>query len=279
MNCIRFEFESLRKVPIPVVVLTSEGQAKSDGYWTVPVDETDPRSREELVDVRDFEIAGANHYAESYNPPYFHRIPGATSRLLVRRTVCDRLRNANRKLRDLGIELFLFDAYRPLAVQNHFFYHWMPQHLRELHPDRDPAWIEQESARYWAPGARTLAEASARPPPHSTGGAVDLGLRHIQTLRILEMGTLFDDVSERSHVDYYERSPSARALSLTDREAQANRRILFHAMVSEDFECHPREWWHYSYGDQRWAQARGARAIYGYAGVMFGDEFSENVSE
>src|SRR5690606_20431108 len=89
---------------------------------------------------------------------------------------------------------------------------------------------------------------------HSTGAAIDLTLREIRTKQFLFMGGIFDDPSELSHTDYFERPDAPTGASAT--EARRNRRLLYWAMINEGFASLPSEWWHYDYGDQLWAKNR-----------------------
>jgi D-alanyl-D-alanine dipeptidase len=79
------------------------------------------------------------------------------------------------------------------------------------------------------------------------------------------MGSIFDDASEISHLDYLENNISPH-LALTEGEARRNRRLLYWVMAEIGFAANPSEWWHYSYGDQMWARLAGtSSAKYGIA--------------
>ena len=75
-------------------------------------------------------LAGDNFYAGERNPPYWRRIDGATEKLLLRQTVLEKLGNVNARAGEAGLELYLFDAWRPRAVQAYFHDIWMPQELK-----------------------------------------------------------------------------------------------------------------------------------------------------
>jgi D-alanyl-D-alanine dipeptidase len=95
---------------------------------------------------------------------------------------------------------------------------------------------------------------------------VDLTLRR-RGGEPLWMGSLFDDVTALANRDRFE-TLSAENFSFSDREAQANRRLLHWLMVEEGFAGHPDEWWHFSWGDQMWAALTGAHAAhYGLAEI------------
>jgi D-alanyl-D-alanine dipeptidase len=158
------------------------------------------------------------------------------------------------------MELFLYDAYRPISVQNYFFRSWIPDYLCRENPEKGQAWARAETARYWTEASDEPSLLQVAPPPHSTGGAVDLTIRRIDGCP-REMGSMFDDITERSWPNYFEQRD---AVGFTEREAMFNRRLLFHLMTAEGFAHHPFEWWHFSYGDRAWGSVNTCQAFYGY---------------
>jgi D-alanyl-D-alanine dipeptidase len=97
----------------------------------------------------------------------------------LRRGVIERLLQAQASLRQERGDwrLAIFDAWRPLAVQRFMVRHAFVQECRRrgLHPDLTGAGqreVEELVGRFWAPPSVD----PATPPPHSTGGAVDLTL-------------------------------------------------------------------------------------------------------
>lgn len=227
------------------------------GYRDHAIDLADPRVDDPVAEMRDHGIAGANAY-HTPTAPYHARIDGSTPDLLLRRPLIDRLVGVNAQLAAYGLELWVFDAWRPIAVQNHFHNHWMPDHLRALHPDWDDVRIATETEKYWARGADGAIDPLS-PPPHATGAAVDLTIRYKAGAE-LYMGTIFDDVSEASNTDALEQEPAGLAFS--HREARANRRLLYWLMTEAGFVNNPTEWWHFSRGDQMWARISGVRAAH-----------------
>lgn len=213
-------------------------------------------SGEALDDARAAGIAGENAYYSVRTPPYYRRIEGAVPGLFLRRGVIEMLLAVNERLAGFGLELFLFDGWRPKAVQAYFHDVWMPQHLRAQNPALSGAALLAEVEKYWS--APSVDENS--PAPHETGGATDLTLRW-RGGEMLWMGSLFDDVTAIAHRDHFER---AGRLSFSDAEAQANRRLLHWVMAEQGFIGHPDEWWHFSFGDQLWARLGGFEAaLYG----------------
>lgn len=258
--------QSISSASPPPVVVAPEMRRAGLAYSGVPIDAKAHGAEAGLVDLIDYGVAGFNYYFSEANPPYHHRAPGAIPDLLVRRRVAEMLAAINAEIAVAGIELFVFDAYRPIAVQAYFHDVWVPSFLRARHPDKSDEWIRAETRKFWAPPAQE-AQLAVAPPPHSTGGAVDLTLRLIETKLPLEMGGAFDDVTERSHPDFYEDGCAGEGGTIT--EARQNRRLLRFLMSRHGFVGHPNEWWHYSFGDQMWAALSGRpAALYGYAGEM-----------
>jgi D-alanyl-D-alanine dipeptidase len=215
---------------------------------------------EEVVEARDAGLAGENFYASDCNPPYWHKVEGATDRLWLRRSVADRLGRVNGRAGEVGLELFLFDAWRPRAVQAYFHDIWMPRELQRRDPSLQGESLTEEVERYWA----APSDSESSPAPHATAGAVDLTLRW-KSGEQLWMGSLFDDVTALAHRDRFE-NLDPRNFSFSDQEARANRRLLHWLMMEEGFAAHPDEWWHFSWGDQMWAALVDAPAAhYGLA--------------
>ena len=217
---------------------------------------------EAVVDARAAGLKGENFYAGERNPPYWRRIEGATDKLWLRQSVAEKLARVNARALQAGLELFLFDAWRPKAVQAYFHDVWMPRELQRRNPALKGTALTEEVERYWA----APSEHADSPAPHATAAAVDLTLRW-KDGDPLWMGSLFDDVTELAHRDRFEQL-DAENFSFSDQEARANRRLLHWLMTEEGFAGHPDEWWHFSWGDQMWAALTGAPAAhYGLASI------------
>jgi len=100
------------------------------------------------------------------------------------------------------------------------------------------------------------------PPPHTTGGAVDLTLTwHGQALAL---GTAFDDFSPAAAADALERGTASDA-----EPDRSLRRLLAGVLAAQGFAGLAEEWWHVSWGDQHWAACTGAtHARYGPTAPM-----------
>jgi D-alanyl-D-alanine dipeptidase len=147
----------------------------------------------------------------------------------------------------------VFDGFRPLAVQQ-----WLWDDYSAQIRSKNPGFTDDEvgaAVRQFVafPQADPLA-----PPPHRTGGAVDVYLIQTSTGKILPMGTEADEIAPASCTRWFEEHPQDPFTT--------NRRLLFHAMTGAGFTNYLGEWWHFDYGNQRWANVSGASAaVYGAA--------------
>ena len=131
-----------------------------------------------------------------------------------------------------GYRLRVGDAYRSPDKQARLFRIALCV-SRLFHPFRSRAYVHAAANKYVA-ATDTLA-----PPPHTTGGAVDVGLLTPDGKRA-DMGPF---TLAATHADYAHLAPLAHL----------HREILFRAMEHAGFSNYPEEWWHWSYGDSGWA--------------------------
>ena len=244
----------------PIGDLAAARAARQDYRTHIPIARGNALFAQPVVEARALGLAGENFYAGDRNPPYWRRADGATERLWLRTGVADRLVRVNARAGQAGLELFLFDAWRPRSVQAYFHDVWMPGEIARRDPSLGGAALLREVERYWS----APTDDADSPAPHATAAAVDLSLRW-KGGQMLWMGSLFDDVTALAHRDRFE-ALDADHFSFSDLEAQANRRLLHWLMIEEGFAGHPDEWWHFSWGDQMWAALTGAPAAhYGLA--------------
>jgi D-alanyl-D-alanine dipeptidase len=233
------------------------------GYRDIPIDVDGAANKEPIVRADAFGIAGENFYASTRNPPYYHAVPGAIDVIAMREGAAKRLRDVNAKLAPADLDLWVFDAWRPQAVQIYFHDQWLPNELKRRDPSLTGDALLAQVETYWAaPSAGDDA-----PSPHSTGGAIDLTIRW-RGGDPLWMGSLFDDASEIAHTAHFEGVATDAAFSFSAEEARANRRLLYWLMREAGYASNPNEWWHFSYGDQMWAQLTGAPAAL-YSGADY----------
>lgn len=227
------------------MALTSESPpipplAPTHGWREVPIEPVD----EPLVPV-------ASIGRRVHDDPRYHAqgLPGAYPKGWIREGVAARLEAAAAALPD-GVSLVVWDAYRAIETQAALFHAYLDE-LTMVHPDWPADALEEAASRYVTPPSRAL----AAPPPHLTGGAVDLTLGDGDG-RPLDLGTSFDAFVAEA---------GARALEDVPGAPRERRRLLYRAMAAQGFTAYLEEWWHYDHGDQFWGLATGSAARYAAA--------------
>jgi zinc D-Ala-D-Ala dipeptidase len=192
---------------------------------------------------------------------------GDKSPYYLRQAVLQRLLQAQRSLQNSRPDwrIQIFDAYRPLAVQQYMVDYTFAQTVAaqglmpEQLTDAQRQAILEQVYEFWA----VPSHHPATPPPHSTGAAVDVTLVDANG-SIVDMGSAIDELSPRSYPDYF-------AESQADPCFHQHRQLLRQSMLAAGFRQHPREWWHFSFGDQLWAwlcyPAEGAAPVARYGAV------------
>lgn len=238
-------------------------------FRNFPINFSHDLANEGYIDFKEAGLSGDNHYFNLNNSPYYHSIDGAINKLFLRKSVVEKLININNRLEKKGLELYFYDCYRPIKVQQFLYNNWLPQYLKRVKPHFSDEELSKERDNYSAkpPISEDQIDRNS-PPPHTTGGAMDVTLRFINTKNLLFMGTIYDDTTKFAHTDYFESRFSKRILTLSEEEALKNRRILFHSMKEEGIENYPFEWWHYSWGDQMWAMLSGNKEAF-YSNLIF----------
>lgn len=190
-------------------------------------------------------------------PMYFQqKIPGALPECFVRENLANKIEQAS-KLLPKGLIFVVWDAWRPFAVQKALFNAFKDRIKVENPSINEEDLIKQTSVYVSLPSQDLL-----RPSPHNTGGAIDLSIAK-EDDGVLEMGTDFDDFTERASTAYYElqRNQKKSDHSIIIRE---NRRLLYTIMTSVGFTNYPEEWWHFDFGNQFWASlSKQPYAVYG----------------
>lgn len=187
------------------------------------------------------------HPYQALGAPYG---PGVTP-FALRSGVLQALRLAQQHLQSIrpGWRFKVFDAYRPIAVQQFMVDHTFAELVARSGLDAETLSPQQRQSilmqvyQFWSPPSRDPADA----PPHSTGSAIDVTLVS-ETDRDVDFGSPVDEVSVRSYPDRF-----ADATSLAEQEFHRHRLLLRQSMLAAGFAPHPREWWHFSLGDRLWA--------------------------
>lgn len=177
-------------------------------------------------------LAGAIRVHPVYSWLGFQHCPAV---MQLRAGVAERLRRASKRL-PVDFEIVVIDGHRTRPFQSELLTYYQTRvegSLREFVAD---------------PSSKTLV------PPHITGGAADLTLSWRGA--VLGLGTDFDSFMPESAPAAFEQRANGPARDLL--------RLLASVLLAEDMAVNDSEWWHWSYGDQHWANQTGASAaLYG----------------
>lgn len=180
-------------------------------------------------------------------------LPGSSPSIMCRRTVFEMISKAEELLPE-GYKFSIYDAYRPIAVQQALWDHYRAQKVEEF-PDATPEEIDYMMQFCVALPSYDI----LLPSLHNTGGAVDLTIVGPDG-REVDMGCGFDEFSDRAWTAYYEPGEAGDGVNETARD---NRRMLYVVMTEVGFTNLPSEWWHFDYGDEKWGLYTGNAPIYG----------------
>ncbi len=135
-----------------------------------------------------------------------------SDRCFLRRSVAEKLRDAQKDFNRLGYGLKVYDGYRPLSVQKKMW---------EIYPHE--GYVANP-----AKGSR-----------HNRGAAVDCSLVTLKDKKDLLMPSNYDEFSDRAH----------RNFTGGPQEAIHNRELLERIMIKHGFVGLPTEWWHFDSRD------------------------------
>lgn len=159
------------------------------------------------LDFKQEAIINRMAYADTAN--FMHQKLYPCAECWLRPEVHDALLKALEIAKKKGLQLVIYDCYRPYPLQFKMF---------EI--VNDPRYVAK-------PGKGSN---------HNRGAAVDISLADAEG-NLLDMGSGFDEFTERSHYN-------ASAIS---KEAKRNRRLLKKIMTEAGFSPYPHEWWHFDY--------------------------------
>ena len=204
----------LRMRAVIVVALLNFGSATRAQE---PPKETGTFRKPDLVELikLDRTIKLDIRYATSNN--FLGRPVYKEARAFLQRPAAEALVRANKALRKNGYGLIIHDGYRPWSVTK-IFWDATPEDKKQFVADP-------------AQGSR-----------HNRGCAVDLSLFDLKIGKEVVMPSGYDEMTERSHINYT--GGTAEATRLRD--------MLRVGMEAEGFAVYEPEWWHYDYKD--WKQ-------------------------
>lgn len=209
-------------------------------YEEVPVEE----NNDPLVDLSDYPFI--------LEPFYFRQGLAKTEKLYTRKAIAEKLLSIQEDILK-GYKFKIWDPWRPREVQAAIYWKYWNDMKRE-----NPSW-DEEKLKHEVGIFVTAPETPGRIPPHTTGGSIDLTLVFSDAGTELDMGTVFDHFGPEAGLFYFEYPDR-------DSRVRANRRLLRDSMVDAGFSVDPDEWWHFDYGNQKWAIETGReKAFYGEA--------------
>lgn len=170
----------------------------------------DPKRLLELVRL-DPAIKLDMRYATSNN--FTGRVLYDAARAFLAAPAAQAVARASKSAQADGFGLTIYDAYRPWRITKKLW-------------DATPVGPKKEYVANPKRGSK-----------HNRGCAVDLTLHDLQTGKLVEMPTEFDDFSEKAHRDYM--NASAAAIS--------NRARLARFLEAEGFVGLTNEWWHFDF--------------------------------
>ncbi len=153
-------------------------------------------------------------YADTSNFMHRRMYPAHTNKTFLRALPAKALSTVAEDLKQKGYGVKVWDAYRPYSVTEDF-------------------WELVKDERYAANPAKGSG--------HNRGLAIDLTLYNLSDGKELNMGTGFDDFSEKAHAENKDHSE----------EILRNRKILKDAMVNAGFKQLTTEWWHFYWPNDR----------------------------
>lgn len=183
--------------------------------------------------------------------PYYYqqRLPGSVNQCYLRDGVIKKLLSVVNQLPS-DCYLVIWDGWRSYETQS-FLYEITKGYFEKRYST--PEKVLEELGRFVSVPSKD----PINPSPHYTGGAVDLTIANKEGL--LNMGTEFDEFIEEAYSDYYEKKEK---LSEEEVLIRNNRRMLRNAMEQAGFQYNPDEWWHYDYGNLRWAEGKKKDPLY-----------------
>ena len=209
-------------------------------YRTLPIEE----SGEKLIS-----LTGLSDRIKVFPFYYSVGIEGSINDCYVREGVAARLVLVAEKLPQ-GMFLLALDGYRPYEVQLSLYNTIRADFIAKGLTGEE---LEREVNTFVAYPSNNL----DAPEPHLSGGSIDLTIATEEGW--LDMGTEFDEFVDRAETDWYEKIENPSKEDIIRRD---NRRLLYNLMIEAGFANYEGEWWHYDYGNQRWAMMTGNTAIY-----------------
>ena len=208
-------------------------------FETVEISE----NHDPMVNLKDYPFVLA--------PMYFEWGLSDIPDLWIRKAIADKLMQIQREnLESQGRKFQIWDPWRSRIVQNNIY----QKFWNEL-STQNPDWNEEKLIKEVGTFV-TKADDPSRIPPHATGGSIDLTVIGADGSE-MDFGTVFDYFGPEAATNYFEHNNENNI-------ARDNRRWLHKIMIEAGFETDQDEWWHFDFGNQKWAIQLGkSKAFYG----------------
>ncbi|MGI4792277.1 MAG: M15 family metallopeptidase [Janthinobacterium lividum] len=174
----------------------------------------------------------------------------------LRETVANKVNQVQASLPE-GHTLAIGTGLRTLEMQRGIREH-LTKDTKEKHPEWNAATLARMLNRMVAPPD------DISPPPHTTGGALDVGIR----------GPNGEGLDFSSPLEGWAAAPTYN-FKISEL-ARSNRLMLIAAMEAAGLTNYVGEWWHWSYGDQGWALRVGSPVAY-YGAVEVEDAENQRI--
>ncbi|HKV70007.1 MAG TPA: M15 family metallopeptidase [Gemmatimonadales bacterium] len=192
-------------------------ELRAEALKATPPAEAGPFKASDLVEIvtldssirLDIRYAGTDNFLST---PLYEQ-----ARAFLQRPAAEALVRVSHALRTQGYGLLVHDAYRPWYITKIFW-------------DATPR-DKHDFVANPADGSR-----------HNRGCAVDLSLYRLSDGQLVDMPSVYDEMSERAYPTYTGGTAAQRQM----------RDVLRAAMEKEGFTVYPFEWWHFDYKD--WKQ-------------------------
>lgn len=169
----------------------------------------------------DLRYYGSNNFVgqplEGYNAP----------KCILSREAADALSKVQTELERIGFGLLIYDAYRPQQAVDYII-GWAQDDSDTLMKEEFYPNIDKKDLFKMG----YIAKKSG----HSRGSTVDLTIVSLKTRHILNMGSPYDLLDEKSNTDYPNITKNQHAL----------RMLLKRRMEKYGFQSYEKEWWHFT---------------------------------
>ena len=147
--------------------------------------------------------------------------------VIISNAAANALKKVQAELKQMGLSLKVYDAYRPQQSVDHFV-RWAKKLNDTLMKQSYYPTIHKSDLFQLG----FIASKSG----HTRGSTVDLTIVDIKTNKELDMGSSYDFFGEKSH-PYYKK--------ITDKQTK-NRMLLRSIMIKNGFIPYDNEWWHFT---------------------------------